>query len=122
MYGNQQDNTNYSGAERLLFHSSEYAAAGENAPTEALHKNHKNNETTAHFIARLKSLKKALPENDLTEVSTDSVSDPNESVKRTKSAMFEFIQATNPAPNSYSTRIRSVDDIKTLAETLEDSD
>ena len=39
-----------------------------------------------------------------------------------KQQQLEIINATNPAPNSYSTWIRSVGDIKTLAETLEDSD
>ena len=42
--------------------------------------------------------------------------------KNVKSEQLDIINATNPAPNSYSTWIRSVDDIKTLAETLEDTD
>ncbi len=39
-----------------------------------------------------------------------------------KKLQLEIINETNPAPNTYSTWIRSEDDIKTLAETLEDSD
>jgi hypothetical protein len=39
-----------------------------------------------------------------------------------KQDQFTIIQETNPAPNSYNTWIRSVNDIKTLAETLQDSD
>ena len=39
-----------------------------------------------------------------------------------KQEQFAIIQETNPAPNSYNTWIRSVNDIKTLAETLQDSD
>ena len=39
-----------------------------------------------------------------------------------KQEQFTIIQETNPAPNSYNTWIRSVNDIKTLAETLQDSD
>ena len=40
----------------------------------------KNNETPAHFILRLKSLKKALPANDLAKVSENIISNLNESV------------------------------------------
>lgn len=39
----------------------------------------------------------------------------------TKREQLEIINETNPAPNAYSTWIRSVDDIKTLPETLEDT-
>lgn len=39
-----------------------------------------------------------------------------------KKQQLSIIEDTNPAPNSYSTWVRSVDDIKTLEETLEDSD
>ena len=44
------------------------------------------------------------------------------SVEETKQQQPSIIEETNPAPNSYLTWVRSVDDIKTLAETLEDSD
>lgn len=40
----------------------------------------------------------------------------------TKREQLDIINETNPAPNTYSTWIRTVDDIKTLAETLEDED
>ena len=39
-----------------------------------------------------------------------------------KQKQLDVILETNPAPNTYQTWVRSVDDIKTLAETLEDSD
>ncbi len=39
-----------------------------------------------------------------------------------KQKQLDIINETNPAPNTYSTWIRTVDDIKTLAETLEDED
>ena len=39
-----------------------------------------------------------------------------------KQNQLAIIEETNPAPNSYLTWVRSVDDIKTLAETLEDGD
>ena len=39
-----------------------------------------------------------------------------------KQKQFEIIQKTNPAPDSYHTWIRTVDDIKTLAEALGDED
>lgn len=39
-----------------------------------------------------------------------------------KSEQLHIIEETNPAPNTYSTWIRTAEDIKTLAETLEDSD
>ena len=39
-----------------------------------------------------------------------------------KEAQLQIIESTNPAPNTYSTWIRTAEDIKTLAETLEDSD
>lgn len=40
----------------------------------------------------------------------------------TKQKQLDIINETNPAPNSYSTWIRSAEDIKTLAETLRDAD
>lgn len=39
-----------------------------------------------------------------------------------KQSQLEIINKTNPAPNTYSTWIRTVDDIKTLAETLTDEE
>ncbi len=39
-----------------------------------------------------------------------------------KQKQLEIIEKVNPAPNTYNTWIRKVEDIKTLAETLEDSD
>ncbi len=39
-----------------------------------------------------------------------------------KQSQFDVINAANPAPNSYSTWIRTVEDIKTLSETLDDPD
>ena len=39
-----------------------------------------------------------------------------------KQNQLDIINKTNPAPNTYNTWIRTVDDIKTLAETLEDND
>ncbi|MDD6879871.1 MAG: hypothetical protein PUD59_06620, partial [bacterium] len=62
---------------------------------------------------------------------TDSISQPSDSVNRQfsvsgdenyKEAQLQIIESTNPAPNTYSTWIRTAEDIKTLAETLEDSD
>ncbi len=41
---------------------------------------------------------------------------------KTKQKQLDVINNANPAPNTYLTWVRSVDDIKTLAETLEDSD
>ncbi len=52
-------------------------------------------------------------------LSTNIIPNPTESVKEKQ---LEIITATNPVPNSYSTWIRNVENIKTLAETLEDSD
>lgn len=49
----------------------------------------------------------------------DSISNDSENVKQKQ---LEIIQKTNPAPNEYSTWVRTVEDIKTLAETLEDDD
>ena len=46
---------------------------------------------------------------------------PN-SAENVKQKQLDVINKSNPAPNSYQTWVRSVDDIKTLAETLEDSD
>ena len=46
----------------------------------------------------------------------------SESDTEQKQKQLDIINETNPAPNTYSTWIRSVDDIKTLAETLEDDD
>ena len=43
-------------------------------------------------------------------------------VENVKQKQLDIILESNPAPNTYQTWIRSVDDIKTLAETLEDSD
>lgn len=40
----------------------------------------------------------------------------------TKREQLDIINETNPAPNIYSTWIRTVDDIKTLSETLDDPD
>ncbi len=48
-----------------------------------------------------------------------SISNFNEKVKQKQ---FEIIEKVNPAPNSYLTWIRKVEDIKTLLETLEDSE
>ena len=41
---------------------------------------------------------------------------------KAKQKQLDVINNANPAPNTYLTWVRSVDDIKTLAETLEDSD
>lgn len=54
----------------------------------------------------IKSVKQNLSENDTEQ----------------KQKQLDIINETNPAPNTYSTWIRSVDDIKTLAETLEDDE
>ncbi len=43
-------------------------------------------------------------------------------VEEQKQNQLDIINETNPAPNTYSTWIRTVDDIKTLSETLEDED
>lgn len=51
--------------------------------------------------------------------SVDSISNSTENVKQKQ---LEIIEKVNPAPNTYNTWIRKVEDIKTLAETLEDSD
>ncbi len=51
--------------------------------------------------------------------SNDSIPNFTENVKRKQ---LEIIEKVNPAPNTYNTWIRKVEDIKTLAETLEDSD
>ena len=42
--------------------------------------------------------------------------------ENTKQKQLEIIEKVNPAPNSYNTWIRQIDDIKTLYETLDDSD
>lgn len=55
----------------------------------------------------------------LFELSKDSLS---QNIINVKQKQLDIINKVNPAPNTYSTWIRSVDDIKTLAETLEDSD
>ncbi len=52
-------------------------------------------------------------------VLNDSIPNFTENVKRKQ---LEIIEKVNPAPNTYNTWIRKVEDIKTLAETLEDSD
>lgn len=52
-------------------------------------------------------------------VYNNSISNPSPNVKRKQ---LEIIEKVNPAPNSYLTWIRKVEDIKTLSETLEDSD
>lgn len=49
----------------------------------------------------------------------DNIPRTFESVKQKQ---LDIINEVNPAPNSYNTWIRKVEDIKTLAETLEDSD
>lgn len=51
--------------------------------------------------------------------STNSISNSTENVKQKQ---LEIIEKVNPAPDTYHTWIRKVEDIKTLAETLEDSD
>lgn len=55
----------------------------------------------------------------LFELSRNSLS---QNIINVKQKQLDIINKVNPAPNTYSTWIRSVDDIKTLAETLEDSD
>lgn len=62
------------------------------------------------------------------QLSVDTVSEPvsNNSIpnsaENVKQKQLEIIEKVNPAPNTYNTWIRKVEDIKTLAETLEDSD
>lgn len=51
--------------------------------------------------------------------SVNSISNSTENVKQKQ---LEIIEKVNPAPDTYHTWIRKVEDIKTLAETLEDSD
>lgn len=48
--------------------------------------------------------------------------EPTDAKPDMKQAQFDVIQNTNPMQDDYHTGIRSVEDIKTLAETLEDSD
>ena len=58
-------------------------------------------------------------------LSTDIISNDSKTVKQnfsTKREQLDIINETNPAPNTYSTWIRTVDDIKTLSETLDDPD
>ena len=57
----------------------------------------KNEETPAHFILRLKSLKKALPTNDLAEVSNKSIPQDSDSVKKQmkKTSDKDYIDAVN---------------------------
>ena len=57
---------------------------------------------------------------DTTSFASDTSISNND--KNVKQKQLEIINETNPAPNSYNTWVRSVDDIKTLLETLEDSD
>ena len=54
-------------------------------------------------------------------VNNDSMQ-KSDKIFSTKREQLDIINETNPAPNSYNTWIRTVDDIKTLPETLEDSD
>lgn len=51
-----------------------------------------------------------------------SINNISNSIGNVKQKQLEIIQKTNPAPNEYSTWVRTVEDIKTLAETLEDDD
>ena len=57
---------------------------------------------------------------DTTSFASDTSISYND--KNVKQKQLEIINETNPAPNSYNTWVRSVDDIKTLSETLDDSD
>ena len=52
-------------------------------------------------------------------VYNNSISNLSENVKQKQ---LEIIEKVNPAPNSYLTWIRKIEDIKTLSETLEDSE
>lgn len=54
-----------------------------------------------------------------TSTANNIIPNPTENVKQKQ---LEIIEKVNPAPNTYNTWIRKVEDIKTLAETLEDSD
>ena len=49
----------------------------------------------------------------------DSITSDTKNVKKKQ---LEIIEKVNPAPNTYSAWVRSVEDIKTLSETLEDSE
>ena len=53
---------------------------------------------------------------------SDSTNNIPNSIENVKKKQLEIIQKTNPSPNEYSTWVRTVEDIKTLAETLEDDE
>lgn len=53
---------------------------------------------------------------------SNSISDGQTQTNNTKQQQLEIIQKHNPAPNDINTWIRDVNDIKTLEETLSDSD
>ena len=101
----------------------------------------KNNEDPAHFILRLKSLKKALSNDDPTRSSRisiyesseksntfekkalENVSENEKNVQLSlKQKQFDIIQDTNPMWDDYHVGIRSAEDIRTWEEVLELND
>ena len=66
------------------------------------------------------SLSPIIPQNS--EKSSSFAKKSLSDIESRKQEQLAIIEETNPAPNSYLTWIRSADDIKTLTETLEDSD
>lgn len=59
------------------------------------------------------------PEARVSRTSNNSISNPTENVKEKQ---LEIINKYNPAPNTYNTWVRSVDDIKTFEEALADDE
>lgn len=63
------------------------------------------------YVKEIKDFTKRIPIELLSDTNTNF-----------KEKQLEVIKKTNPAPNEFSTWLRTVDDIKTLAETLEDDE
>ena len=90
------------------------------APDDLLNAEQKEAKEKA-LIEEHNKIEKYRAEADETSKSTTKFS-TKRNVEEQKQNQLDIINETNPAPNTYSTWIRTVDDIKTLAETLEDED
>lgn len=108
----REEGKNYYKVHKIMFDEQKNRSNSERAVYSSKDERLSPAELTSNNIIpeTIKSVKQNLSESDA------------EYLEVQKQNQLDIINKTNPAPNTYSTWIRSVDDIKTLAETLEDDD
>ena len=76
-------------------------------------------ESSSQYLADLEKIRKAYVQDVKGNYYDNSISNSADNVKKKQ---LEIIEKVNPAPDTYHTWVRSVEDIKTLSEALEDSE